>query len=552
MALLPGSWAIGKGTAVSGVTTDQRGEPLDSPPDIGAFQVQTVLVVNTTTDGTGSPVGDLSLRQAVNLANVLHVAETISFDSTVFGSAQTITPTQGQIELSDTGGMETITGPAKALIVNGGGESRVFDVDSGVAAAISGLTIAGGSSSLDGGGLYNSGKTTLTDCTITGNSAKSDGGGVANDGSATLTDCTISGNSAGNDGGGLYNRGTATLTLTGCTISYNFASADGGGLYTKGTANLEDTIVAANTGSGSLASDIHGSVAGSSSYNLIGTGGSGGLTNGSDNNIVLTSLAGLGLAPLGEYGGPTKTMALLPGSAAIGVGTAVGGATTDQRGAPRPTSGAVDIDAFQDQGYTVAVGSGSPQSTLVSQAFSGPIVALFTEKFANVPLPGVRIGFSAPSSGPSATLSASSAVTDASGLASIMATANAAAGTYAVTASASGLTSPVSFNLTNQIQPSFSGLTDQSVRYGSTVTVTGELAAGAQIPPAGEEVAVTVDGVMHNAQIASNGSFSTQFTRSDVVLNASSTAYNVSYHYAGDGVFLGVDVRCSIDGRDHG
>ena len=38
MALLPGSAAIGAGTAVSGVTTDQRGVPLASPPDIGAYQ----------------------------------------------------------------------------------------------------------------------------------------------------------------------------------------------------------------------------------------------------------------------------------------------------------------------------------------------------------------------------------------------------------------------------------------------------------------------------------------------------------------------------------
>jgi uncharacterized repeat protein (TIGR01451 family) len=39
MALLPGSAAIGAGTTVSGITTDQRGQPLDAPtPDIGAFQ----------------------------------------------------------------------------------------------------------------------------------------------------------------------------------------------------------------------------------------------------------------------------------------------------------------------------------------------------------------------------------------------------------------------------------------------------------------------------------------------------------------------------------
>ena len=94
----------------------------------------------------------------------------------------------------------------------------------------------------------------------------------------------------------------------------------------------------------------------------------------------------------------------------------------------------------------------------------------------------MTIDFSAPSSGASATLSASSAVTDASGLASVTATANATAGNYAVTASATGVTSSASFNLTNQIQPSFSGLTDQTVTYGSTVTFTGTLAAGLQVP----------------------------------------------------------------------
>ena len=35
-------------------------------------------------------------------------------------------------------------------------------------------------------------------------------------------------------------------------------------------------------------------------YNLIGTGGSGGITNGTDGNIVLTSLADLDLGPLAD------------------------------------------------------------------------------------------------------------------------------------------------------------------------------------------------------------------------------------------------------------
>ncbi len=227
--------------------------------------------------------------------------------------------------------------------------------------------------------------------TISGNAAVT-GGGIANGGPDTLSliNDTIAGNSATSIGGGLYLSGTAMLTA--CTVSGNSAGT-GGGLYNIGesaVATLTDTIIAANVEPDGAPDDINGSAAGSvtGSFNLIGIGGSGGITGGSDGNIVLTSLANLGLAPLGEYGGPTETMARLPGSAAIGAGMATIGVTTDQRGAPLPASGAVDIGAFQDEGYTVAVSSGSPQTTLVSQSFNAPLVALVTENFASAATPG--------------------------------------------------------------------------------------------------------------------------------------------------------------------
>jgi trimeric autotransporter adhesin len=403
-----------------------------------------------------------------------------------------------------------------------------------------------GNAAVNGGGIASGGPDTLslTNDTITGNSVTGSGGGVYDDGTSTLTNCTVTGNSAAGGGGGVRNEGSGTLTLTACTISGNSAGGNGGGLYNYGsaTATLIDTIVAGNTGYLGVPSDIGGNQAGqvTGTYNLIGTGGSGGITGGSDGNIVLTSLTNLDLAPLGDYGGPTETMALLPGSAAIGAGMAASGVITDQRGAPRPASGAVDIGSFQDEGYTVAVSSGSSQTTLVNQPFSAPLVALVTENFAGAPLPGATIDFSAPSSGASATLSANSAVTNASGLASVTATANATAGTYGVIASATGVTSQASYSLTNQIQPSFFALNGQTVTYGSTVMFSGTLAAGSQVP-AGEDVAVTVDGVTRDVTITSDGSFSIQFTGADVVLNASSTAYNVTYGYATDGVFLAAD-----------
>ena len=101
----------------------------------------------------------------------------------MFKTPQTITLSRhGQLELSDTTGTETITGPAAGVTVSGGGASRVFQVDAGVTASISGLTITGGNAGYDnGGGLFNYGTTTLTDCTVSGNYRRAiNGGGVSN------------------------------------------------------------------------------------------------------------------------------------------------------------------------------------------------------------------------------------------------------------------------------------------------------------------------------------------------------------------------------------
>ncbi len=222
-------------------------------------------------------------------------------------------------------------------------------------AMVTGCTISGNLAT-DGGGVLNAGLSeaslTLTDCAISGNAAiaagiqPGSGGGLANFHTAILTDCTISGNTAG-DGGGLYNYYTATLTA--CTLSGNTAG-DGGGVYNSPPGNnsstiiskvsLSDTIVAGNSSSigGTGSSNVTGS------YNLIGTGGLGGLIASNQN---LLSVADPGLAPLADNGGPTETMALLPASPAIGAGTAVNGVTSDQRGLPLDSP--PDIGAYQTQ-----------------------------------------------------------------------------------------------------------------------------------------------------------------------------------------------------------
>jgi trimeric autotransporter adhesin len=88
---------------------------------------------------------------------------------------------------------------------------------------------------------------------------------------------------------------------------------------------LRNTIVADNyRGAGAAVEDDIQGVAldSASSFNLIGTGGSGGLTGGANNNRV--GAANLGLEPLANNGGPTLTHALLARSPAIDKGKASG------------------------------------------------------------------------------------------------------------------------------------------------------------------------------------------------------------------------------------
>jgi len=79
-----------------------------------------------------------------------------------------------------------------------------------------------------------------------------------------------------------------------------------------------------------------------------------------------------------------------------------------------------------------------------------PLGARVTDLYGNG-VAGVHVTFDVPANGASAVLSSETATTDANGAASVTAVANAQAGSYAVTAQADGVASPVVFSLTNGI-----------------------------------------------------------------------------------------------------
>jgi hypothetical protein len=191
------------------------------------------------------------------------------------------------------------------------------------------------------------GTLTLIHSTLSGNRANSMtfglGGAIFSGSQSTLTivSSTLTGNSASSDGGAIYNGGTATVTSS--TVSGNSAHLFGGGVSTGGATFItENSIFAGNT------SDASGDVTGfldSQGYNLIGDGyGSGGF---SDTDLVGTLGMPIDpmLGPLQDNGGPSQTMALLPGSPALNAGDPAQLGTADQRGVVR--SGGVNIGAFQ-------------------------------------------------------------------------------------------------------------------------------------------------------------------------------------------------------------
>jgi predicted outer membrane repeat protein len=335
------------------------------------------------------------------------------------------------------------------------------------------------------GGLLNNGTLTLSNSTVSGNTSGGSGAaaGIVNNGTLTVTTSTVSGNSG--FAGGIWN--SAALTISNSTVSGNSAMAPGvqsaGGIAavaqngaatvqlvndtianntvngnsqsagqllasrtisstSQATIELHNTIVAGDGTKPNFFADTGGSFI-SDGHNLSNDGGGGFLTGPGD--LVNTNPL---LSPLQENGGPTPTMALLPGSPAIDSGDGMNAPAADQRGIARSSNGMMDIGAFESRGFTLTITSGDNQQTLVNNAFPTPLAVSVSSPFGE-PVQGGLVTFTAPSSGSSASFPPSStAVIDSMGQASVTAVADASSGSYVVMASANGAAA-VSFHLVN-------------------------------------------------------------------------------------------------------
>ncbi|HEY1485242.1 MAG TPA: choice-of-anchor Q domain-containing protein [Micromonosporaceae bacterium] len=232
----------------------------------------------------------------------------------------------------------------------------------------SGGSGAGGAS---GGGIaVTGGSAMITNSTFTANVSGlgGDGGDAPAGGHQGLGNGGNAGN--GSTGGGLFIRGGATVTLANVTIADNQVSVAGtpgisltgatagaagnppfgGGVFTNGSpaTNMTDLLLAGNglgNCAGSTTDGGHNLSFGDASCPSTFTGGD------------------PKLGALQDNGGPTPTMALGAGSAAIDGGAGCG--TTDQRGVLRPVA-ACDIGAYEFA--LPAVSTGSPAAITATTA----------------------------------------------------------------------------------------------------------------------------------------------------------------------------------------
>jgi predicted outer membrane repeat protein len=302
-----------------------------------------------------------------------------------------------------------------------------------------------------GGAIASRGGTILriTSSTFTGNQSTGNNGGAIDSAflgvQLVVTESTFTGNTAPNGDGGAINNYQGVATLTNVTLANN-GSYDSVASYADAglpaTTNLTNVVIAnAGNGAADLLSIGGGTFTGS---NNLTDDSSGSLITGGTGNI--TGQPAL-LGTLGDYGGLTQTVPLLPGSPAIDAGSCAAG-YHDQRGIAQ-VGAACDIGAFESRGFTLAISGGNVQSIPVGTPFPLPLAVTMAAKSIGEPVQGGQVTYTvSPVGGAAATLSANTAAIGG-GDASVTATANSVpGGPYGVVASATGAQS-LAFSLMN-------------------------------------------------------------------------------------------------------
>ncbi len=201
------------------------------------------IIVNTTGD-TVATDGKCTLREAINNANA--AGDTTGGDCTAGSGNDTInfslsggsgTITLVSSTLPAIANTLTIDGGAQTITVDGANLYQVLVVNPGATLGLANLSIEHGFSSGWGGGIYDHGTLTVTNCTFSGNYALFGGAIFDDHRPLSISNSTFSKNTAAH-GGAIYgfgdnSGGGSVLTITYTTISQNSAGS-GCGIYNDG------------------------------------------------------------------------------------------------------------------------------------------------------------------------------------------------------------------------------------------------------------------------------------------------------------------------------
>ena len=335
MPPLFGSPAIDAGddAVTNGTTIDQRGFARfsGSHVDIGAVEFQVGTVVSNTAN-----TGENSLRAA---ATYNPPGTTVTFASALSG--QTITLTN-QLELSRDITIDG-SGLPSGITLSGHNANRILRPNAPAVIVLDSLVLANGYDGSDGGAIYNDADLTLRRCTVVSNSAGASGGALYNVGTLAMEHCTLARNSA-SVGGAIASGFSGAITAGHSTYWMNTAAGVEGDailILSGASLTLNRCIVAGGLGINPAIYNYGGiTLEGTNIVNTIFDEPGFGSTGGAGTYLNINPLLG----PLGNYGGPTPTMPLLPSSPARNKG---GGstATSDQRGFP--IVGIPDIGAYE-------------------------------------------------------------------------------------------------------------------------------------------------------------------------------------------------------------
>jgi hypothetical protein len=279
----------------------------------------------------------------------------------------------------------------------GGDGATAFGGNPGEPGGVGSLAFAsGGGDGGDGGGVRTFSGGPVTNSTISGNTAGA--GGLSAEAIAFGTTLEEAGpGGRGGDGGGIHASGTELQVLN-ATITRNAtgaggpaqdaspvvgpAGADGEGGGVNGNVELRNSIVAGQF----VGADCAGSVS-SLGRNLTSDASCNPVGSDQPNTDPL-------LAPLGNYGGPTETHDLLPGSPAVDAADNAGCPVTDQRGFTRPIDGdgngtlVCDIGAVEVQQFTfdpvsglLTVNGGDLDDVVLLRILDEDSVVVVTEQF---------------------------------------------------------------------------------------------------------------------------------------------------------------------------